>query len=60
MAGAHQRLGADQALGLELDLRLIEQLEPVALEHVDERDLAVVRDGLTAKQVAQGLQHDGA
>ena len=38
MARAHQRLGADQPHGLEIDLRLVPELEPIALEHFAKRN----------------------
>ena len=60
MPPTHQRLGADEPHGLELDLRLIPKLEPAALEHVGKRHLAVIagaRRQRGRKQLAQDLVH---
>ena len=59
MARAHQRLGADQPHGREIDLGLVPQLEPVVPQHVAKRDLAVARSGSAplARTAAQRLQH---
>src|SRR5262249_17670825 len=57
VARAHQRLGAGEPHGLEIDLGLVELLEPAALQHHGKGDLAVVRLRLSRKQVAQDFQH---
>ena len=58
MPRAHQRLGAVEPHGPELDLRLVPELEPAARQHVGKRDLAVGRlgrDFLRPEHLAQAI-----
>ncbi len=63
-ARPHQTLGADETLRAQIDLGLVPQFEPIAPQHVAQRNLAVAGPGfglrhgrLRREHCAQSLEH---
>jgi hypothetical protein len=60
VARAHQSLGSNELRALELDLGLIEEVDPAAVENISQRHGAIIDLGVRlvlAKQITQRLQH---